>query len=260
MKSFLNLACLLLVFQVFSQNKTIAAGEKLIFGASYKMSGLLTEIAQVTMETSEIKTSSATLLRLKCNARTYSKWDSFFKIDDLYESYVNPSTLKPYLYKREINEGGYYKFMQYNFNRKSGLVKSKQRKRSKKKGGFWEKNQTLKLNGSTLDIVSMIYHIRNLDIHKATVGKSDTFTIVFDNVEHRFSLTLLGKEMISSAVGNKECYKLAVTINNNDLLKGKNENLIWLTADNNKVPVLAKFKVAIGSGELKIKSATGLKY
>ncbi len=254
------LVFLCLPMGVIAQNNTINAGEKLIFGASYNMSGLLTEIAQVNMETSEVKTSSSTLLRLKCKARTYSKWDGFFKIDDLYESYVSPSTLKPYLHKREINEGGYYKFMQYSFDRKSGIVKSKQRKRNKKKGGFWEKNKTLKLNGSTLDIVSTIYHIRNLDIHKAAVGSKDTFTIVFDNVEHSFSLTLLGTETIETAIGKKECYKLAIALNNNDILKGTNSNLLWLTADANKIPVLAKFKVAVGSGELRIKSASGLKH
>lgn len=89
---------------ISAQNKTIAAGEKLVFSATYNMSGILNEIAQVTMETSEVKTSKSTLLKLKCTAATYSKWDSFFKIRDLYESYVNPSSLKPYLYNRDIYE------------------------------------------------------------------------------------------------------------------------------------------------------------
>lgn len=102
---FFTLLLFSLIF-VHTQNNTIAAGEKLIFTASYNMSGLLTDLAQVTMETSEVKTSKNTFLRLKFKARTYSKWDKFFKINDLYESYVNPTTLKPYLYKREINEGG----------------------------------------------------------------------------------------------------------------------------------------------------------
>ena len=44
-----------------------------------------------------------------------------------------------------------------------------------------------------------------------------------------------------------------------DLLKGKNSNLLWLTADANKIPVFAKFKIPVGNGELKIISATGLK-
>ena len=88
---------------VFSQNNTIAAGEKLTFTASYNMSGLLTELAEVTMVTSEVKTSKSTLLKLQCTATTYNKWDSFFKIRDLYESYVSPTTLTPFLYKRDIN-------------------------------------------------------------------------------------------------------------------------------------------------------------
>ena len=47
---------------------------------------------------------------------------------------------------------------------------------------------------------------------------------------------------------------------NNSILKGNNDNMLWLTADKNKVPVYAKFKIAVGNGALKIKSATGLKH
>ncbi len=243
----------------FGQNKTIAAGEKLTFTASYNMSGLLTDLAEVTMETSEVKTSKSTLLKLKCTAATYSKWDSFFKIRDLYESYVSPNTLKPYLYKRDILEGSYYKFMQYKYNYKNSTVSSIKRKK-KKGGGTYDENKTIKISSNTLDIVSTIYHIRNLDIHKATIGDSQNFKVIFDNVEEVITVKYLSKETISTNIGKKECYKLAISIKNSDVLKGNNDNLLWLTADNNKIPVYAKFKIAVGSGELKIKSATGLKY
>ena len=109
---------------IVGQNTSIGTNEKLTFSASYNMSGLLTEIAQVTMETSEVKTSSSTLLRLKCSAATYSSFDSYFKIRDLYESYVSPTSLTPFLYKRDINEGTYNKFEQYKFNHKSRNVES----------------------------------------------------------------------------------------------------------------------------------------
>jgi Protein of unknown function (DUF3108) len=243
----------------FSQNNTISSGEKLTFMASYNMSGLMTDLAQVTMETSEIKTSKNTLLRLKCKAKTFTKWDNFFKINDLYESYVSPTTLKPYLYKREINEGNYYKFMQYNYNYKSQSVKSLMRKR-RGDGTFWEENKNLKLGENTKDLVTTLYHIRNLDIQKAAIGSSDTFTVLLDNKEHIIKITLLGKETINTSIGKKECYKLAIAMNENGLLKGNNNNLLWLTADANKIPVYAKFKIPVGSGELRIQSATGLKH
>ena len=242
----------------FAQNKTIASGEKLVYTASYSMSGLLTDIAQVKMETSEVKTSKSTLLRLKCTAATYKKWDNFFKIRDLYESYVNPKTLAPYLYKRDINEGGYYKFIQYKYSHKTKLVKSLKRKKNKK-GETWDENKTIKIGGSTKDLVSTLYTIRNMDIHKASLGDEQNFTILFDNEETIITVKYIDKETISTKIGRKECYKLALSIKGSDILKGNNDNLLWLTADANKVPVYVKFKIPVGNGELKIESASGLK-
>lgn len=244
----------------FSQNnvKAFQAGEKLIYAASYNMSGLMTDLAELTMQTSEVKTSKSTLLKLKCTAKTYSKWDHFFKIRDLYESYVNSRTLTPYLYQRDINEGNYYKFVKYTFNHKANTVKSLITKKAKI-GGTYDQKENITINSGTKDLVTTIYHLRNLDIHKASIGSSDTFTVLFDKKETKITFTLLAKETINTQIGQKECYKIAISVNNSDVLKGENNNLLWLTADENKIPVYAKFNVAIGRGELKIKSATGLK-
>ncbi len=259
MKLLLSTLVVLSSFFSLAQNKTIAAGEKLTYSASYNMKGLLNELAEVTMQTSEVKTSKSTLLKLKCTAVTYSKWDSFFKIRDLYESYVNPKTLTPYLYNRDIYEGGYKKFMKYKFNHKTKTVASLKRK-TRRDGTEWEEKKTVKIGSSTRDLVTTLYHIRNLDIHKASIGDSQNFKVLFDNKESIVTIKYLSKETINTAIGKKECYKLSIAINNSDVLKGSNNNVLWLTADANKVPVYAKFKIAVGSGELKIKSAVGLKH
>lgn len=243
---------------VHAQNQAVGNNEKLVYTASYNMSGILNDLAQVTMETNTVKTSSSTLLHLKCTATTYSKWDNFFKIRDLYESYVSPSNITPYLYKRDINEGGYYKFMEYRYNQKNHTVKSLKRKK-KKDGGYWNENQNLSIGTTTKDLVATLYKLRTFDFSRATPGKSKTLSVLFDNEEHQVTFTFLGTETINTAIGKKTCYKLAIAINTSDVLKGTNDNLLWLTADDNKIPVFAKFKIAVGSGELKIKSASGLK-
>lgn len=249
----------LLCLTVSAQNTSIGLGEKLTYTASYNMSGLMTDIAQVTMETGQVKTSKATLLHLKCTAATYSKWDNFFKIRDLYESFVSPTSLTPYLYKRDINEGSYYKFMQYTYSHKSNTVNSLMRKKDGR-GKIYDKTSTVKIQGGTKDIVSTIYHIRNLELSKALPGEVKSFRVIFDNKEMIINVTYLSKETLNTALGKKECYKLALSLKNNSVLKGSiNDNLLYLTADANKIPVLAKFKIAVGNGELKLTSATGLK-
>lgn len=259
MKFLTSSLLLFMVMLTSAQNNTIAAGEKLVFSATYNMSGLLNEIAQVTMETSEVKTSKSTLLKLKCTAATYSKWDSFFKIRDLYESYVNPSSLKPFLYNRDINEGGYEKYMKYKFNHKTRTVASTKRKK-RGDGTYWTEENNIKIGTDTKDLVSTLYYIRTLDIDNAKAGDQQNFTVLFDNEETSVTITFVNKETINTAIGRKECYKLSISLANNDVLQGSKNNLIWLTADKNKIPVYAKFKIPVGNGELKIKSASGLKY
>lgn len=232
-----------------AQNNAIGFNETLTYTAAYNMSGILTDLAQVTMETSPVKTSKATLLRLKCTATTYSKWDNFFKIRDLYESYVNPTTLTPYLYNRDINEGGYYKNMKYTYSHKSGTVKTVMKKKSH------TENKTVNIGSGTKDIISTMYFIRLMDFENMSAGTNKTFPIIFDREEFKGAITYLGKETINTAIGSKSCYKLAIGSSESGAVKGT----LWLTADTNKIPVYGKFKIPVGTGELKIKSATGLK-
>lgn len=249
MKRVLIALILLLSLTFHAQNTAIAAGEKLVYTASYNMSGVLNDIAEVTLETNSVKTSKATLLHLKCKAVTYSKWDNYFKIRDLYESYVNPKTLRPYLYKRDINEGGYFKNMKYTFNYKTNTVKSVQTK----KNNYIEKKD-IKINAGTQDIVSTLYNIRLLDYEAMSTGAKKTVKIIFDREEKKAQITYLGKETIKTALGSKSCYKLRLSSTESSALLGD----VWLTADKNKIMVYGKFKIPVGNGELKIKSATGL--
>ncbi|WP_299903178.1 DUF3108 domain-containing protein [uncultured Aquimarina sp.] len=232
-------------------NTSIGENEKLVYTASYNMSGLLTNLAQVTMQTTRVNTGKSNYLRLKCNAATYSKWDSFFKIRDVYEAYVNPGNLKPYLYKRDINEGGYIKKEKYVYSYKKGTIKATMQKKKE------PNTKTLKMGSNTYDVVSTLYHIRNMDIEKAPVGTNQKITILFDRKPQTAYLKLLGKETINTkTMGSKECYKIAV---NNNQLKGTNKNIVYLTADANKVPVLIKFSIPAGTGQLTLTQASGLK-
>ena len=91
MNRFIIIVLGLISFVISGQNNTIAPGEKLTFTASYNMSGLLTDFAQITMETTTFKTSKSEFLRLRCKAQTYEKWNQFFAITDTYETFVNPT-------------------------------------------------------------------------------------------------------------------------------------------------------------------------
>lgn len=230
----------------------IKPNERFVYAGSYNMGGLMTQLAQISIQTSPVKTSKKTYLHLSLTASTYTKWDTFFKIRDLYESYVDPATLKPILYKRNILEGNYRKTEKYVFgNGKISSTSSTQ--------GRAARNNTFRIGTSTLDIVSIVFHLRKMDISKFTPGQTVTFTMIFDEVEHPVFVKYMGKEVVKNAgnLGTKVCYKLSVGAKTN-ALRGKDKNLLWLTADANKVPVYIQFSIPVGTGQVKLTSASGL--
>jgi Protein of unknown function (DUF3108) len=229
----------------------IKSGEKLTFAASYNMSGLMTQLAQVTMETESITTAKNNYLHLSCSASTFSKWDSFFKIRDIYESYVNPETLKPSLYKRSIDEGGYVKKEKYAFKGTSVTSTTKRKNMA-------ETVRTFSVGGATQDIVSLIYKLRTIDFSKMSSGQTTTLTVLFDEKQVPVTIKYMGKENVSAGnLGKKDCYKLSIDANTK-VLKGTDKNLIWLTADAKKVPALIKFSIPVGTGQLSLATASGI--
>ena len=253
MKKSLLILCSVFVLCSFTSegNQTIKSGEKLVFAGSYNMSGLMTQLAQVTISTENVTTAKNTYLHLSCELSTYSKWDSFFKIRDVYESYVNPSTLKPSLYKRSIDEGGWTKKEKYVF--KGNTVNSTSKRKNSP-----ETQNTFTIGSSTQDVISLLYKVRTMDLSKFKEGQTQSLMIVFDEKQIPVTLKYMGRETVNAGnLGKKECYKLSIGAKT-DALKGKDKNLMWLTADDKKIPALLKFSIPVGTGQLTLTSATGI--
>lgn len=251
MKKLLMQFILILTSSVcFSQ---IKPNEKLVYIASYNMSGLMTQLAEVTLATKTLKTAKKNYLHLSCQAATYSKWDSFFKIRDIYESYVNPVTLSPNLYKRSVNEGGYVITEKYIFKPDGKTIISTSKKKNKQ-----ETKKTFTIGNSTQDVVSLIYKLRTIDFQNYKNGQTKSFVVVFDEKEIPVIVKFMGNENISVGnLGNKNCYKISISAKTN-VLKGTDKNLIWLTADTKKIPALIKFSIPVGTGQLTLSKATGI--
>lgn len=251
MKKVFLMLCLSAIFQVGVSQ--IKPNEILIFSGSYELGGMMTNLAQVTMRTEPMNTSKKSYLRLSIEVSIFDKWDSFFKIRDLYESYVEPITLKPSLYKRNVLEDGYTKTEKYSFNA-AGTSLTSVASRMKRA----ETKRTLNVPASANDVVSMVYKLRMIDLSKIKNGQSLPFVIIFDEKQLPVWVKLLGKETIPAGnLGKKECYKLSISAKTNKL-KGADKNLIWISADSKRIPCLIKFSIPVGVGQVTLLKATGV--
>lgn len=231
----------------------IKPNEKLVYVASYNMNGLMTTMAELSIETELLKTKKNTYLHTSLTARTFNKWDSYFKMRDLYESYVNPTTLKPSLYKRNVNETGYTKIEKYVFSKDGKTITSTSKRKTNP-----ETKRTVSIKANTIDIVSLILQLRSVDFENFKLGQKEIFSLVFDEKEFSVSVKYMGKETIDTKVlGSKSCYKVSIGANS-DALTGKDKNLMWLTKDE-MIPALIKFSSPVGTGILELKTISSIK-
>ncbi len=236
-------------------NRAFGDGEKLLYVGSFNLSSLWTNVAEITLEVNKTTGSSSPVLRLAVSAQTFSAWDSYFKMRDLYQSWVEQESGKPLIFKRDILEGKYIKDEKYIFKRKSNIVESTVKIKKKK-----ATNATVKITVGTYDLISFLYLIRNLDYARMASGQATPVSVIIDERLETIVVKYKGVETLQvDKLGAKQCYKLSVNIQNAKILKQRETNNLWLTADANRIPVLAKVEIPVGSIQLKLVKATGLK-
>src|SRR6185436_17150992 len=80
---------------------------------------------------------------------SYKSYDWFYKVHDIYESYIDQKTLQPLKFVRNVNEGGYVIYNNVTFRHDVGKAISTH-------GEF-------DVPGCIQDVLSAIYFARNID-------------------------------------------------------------------------------------------------
>jgi len=177
----------------------------------------------------------------------------FFKVDDRYESFFDKETGNPYQFVRKIDEGGYTKNQEGFFNQTTNRVLVKDYKHKKEK--------TFVVPNNTQDIMSTFYYLRNHpNIDKLKVGDAIAIDMFFDDETTKFKLKFIGREDISTKFGVVPTMVFRPLVQSGRVFKEEESLTVWISADDNKLPVRIKASLAVGSIKADLESFRGLKY
>lgn len=177
----------------------------------------------------------------------------FFKVEDYYETYIDKDVVKPYKFVRKINEGGYKKDIEINFDHteKKALVHNK---KHNTKSSFSTKE-------NVQDLVSAFYYLRNnIDPSSLIVGEDTFVNMFFDNENFLFKLKFLGREVIDTEVGKIKCLKFKPYVQADKVFKEEESLTVWVSDDDNRMPVRIKADILVGSIKMDLFAFKGLKH
>jgi Protein of unknown function (DUF3108) len=222
------------------RNKAFKSGEQINYTVYYAVAGLYvnagTAVFSVTLE----RLNGRPVYHLKGVGKTNPSYDWIYKVRDLYESYIDTASLQPLKFVRDVNEGGYKKFQTITFNHNANTAVSD-------KGVF-------KVPDCVQDVLSAIYYARNINFNKYKPGDKIPFSMFLDDDVFNMYVRYLGKEEVKTKYGKFRAIKFKPLLIEGTLFSGGEKMTVWVTDDENKLPVRIESPIIVGSVKVDMMS------
>jgi hypothetical protein len=224
-------------------------GERFIFRINY---GFL-NAGYATLEVKDAVVNNKIVFHVIGKGYTTGMSRLFFKVNDTYESYIDKETGNPYQFVRKIDEGGYIKNQEGFFNHAENKVFVKDYK--------YNTEKTFPITKNAQDILSSFYYLRNYpNIDKMKPGESAAIDMFMDDKITKFRLKFIGREDIKTKFGVISAMIFRPLVQTGRVFKEEESLTIWISDDNNKVPIRIKANLLVGSIKADLDDYKGLKY
>lgn len=258
--SFILLSIIVMVSSVHAQqcvlpNRAFNGGEQLSYQVKYNWGLVWVDAGYAKFTVDLDKIGSLPVYHFIGEGQTYPKYDWFYKVRDKFESYADTLELKPFRYIRNSNEGGtkVYNDNYFNFRRLIAYASSLDKKNRVIK-------DSVKITPCTKDVLTMIYHARNLNFSNYRVGDKIPVSLYLDCKEYPIYIRYAGKE--KKKVGDKvyDCIRFNPKLIEGTIFKSGDEMSVWVTDDENRLPVYIETPIVVGSIKVSLIEAKGLRH
>lgn len=233
-------------------NTAFQDGEQLIYKLYYNLAFIWIPAGEVTFNlTEQDSTYEASII-----GRSYGSYDHFLRVRDEFHARIDKSTMMPLSFYRKVEEGDHRRFdsivMDYNLSLIYSLNgETKQTARS----------DTFALQECTYDLVSIMYALRNIETEHYGRGDHLRSLIFFDEVYSPIDIEYLKKERKKvKNLGRYATIQVRPQVIIGTVFKEGDEMNVWISDDDNKIPLVIESPIRIGSVKAVLKEYSGLRY
>lgn len=218
-------------------NRAFGVGERLTYRIHYG----LVDAGEATLEVrnSASRFNGREAYHIVGTGKSLGAFDWFFKVRDRYETYVDKEGIFPYRFIRDVNEGGYEIFQDYQFY-------------PEKRGLRTHEKEEFVTPDFIQDLLSGFYFARTLDMSKVKLGDEFEITTFVDGEVYPLRIKYVGKETIKLRKGKYRCMKFVPVIQKGRIWKSEDDLQVWITDDANKIPILVKSELLVGSIKMQV--------
>jgi hypothetical protein len=227
------------------KNTSFKDGEKLDFKVYYNMGRIWIGAGEASFNVVKELYNSKDVYHITGEGQTLKSYEWFYKVRDKYESYVDAETMLPVKFVRNVNEGGFRIYNNVSFNQSIGQAVSTK--------GVYNVPKCIQ------DVLSAIFYARNIDYNKYKPGDKIPFSMFLDDQTYNVYIKYLGKEQVSTRYGTFNAIKIVPLLIEGTIFKGGEKMMIWVSDDDNHLPVRVDSPILVGSIKVDLVGYSGLR-
>ncbi len=185
------------------------------------------------------------------NGYTKGAFNLFFKVRDRYETFLDEEAMIPWLFIRRVDEGGVTIKQDVHFNHYNNTTQFTNLQRNK--------TNVSSIPANTQDILSAIYYFRTLDFSKAKPGEGYPVVFTLDDTVYTTKVFYMGKEQLKTSMGTFNTFKIKPMVLTGTVFKDPFPMMVWVTDDENRIPLFVKSEILVGSVKAELISYSGVK-
>ncbi len=232
------------------------SGESLTYKVYYNWGAVWLSGGEVYFKLTGETFKGYSVLHASGEATSYKSFDWLFKVRDKADTWMNSETLQSYKFTRDVYEGGYTFYRSYDWDRVNNIIYSYQDNRKGKQVTKTINN----VDPCGVDLLSTFYWMRTLDLTNAKAGDKIPVKMAVDDEEYEMYVRYDGKEKYETKLGTFNCIKLKPLLKKGEIFQEGEGMTLWLTDDDNRIPVRIESELKVGRITCDLKSYGGNKY
>lgn len=247
------------VMSLSEEDLAFSGGEYLRFTMHYEWGIIDSDVGWATVDLEPVSYGGQEAFRCSVYGSTTRLYDLFFKVREDFRSWFTRDGLRPLKFTRETYEGRYEARNVYDYvwNDPEGPVI----RADVYSSSSGQRTVDLPLDGCTYDLPALFFLARNMDLEKVKPGIRYPMTFAIDDDVYNVYFMLHGREKKKvKGLGTVNTLRFSAKLLAGNVFTGEHDLTIWISDDENRLPVLFEAPILVGTASGRLDSWAGLKH
>ncbi|MBO8448332.1 MAG: DUF3108 domain-containing protein [Bacteroidetes bacterium] len=235
------------------------AGEKMSFSIHYEWGVIDSDVGWANVVLDTLRVNGVKSFHCSVYGSTTRLYDLFFPVRENFQSWFSYDGLRPLRFTRDTHEGKYtarntYVYRMDGFSGSHIMADVYTSSRG-------DRSLELPLDDCTFDLPSLFFFARNMDFDAVVQDVKYPMTFAIDDDVYNVYFIMRGRETIKvRGLGTVRTVKFSAKLISGNVFTGEEDLSVWITDDENRIPVLFEAPILVGVASGRLTSWSGLKH